>query len=109
MNHSHDDYVELLADAGIVGGLLGAWFLVLLFWRGAKSLKESRSPLDLALHIGALAACVGLLVHSFSDFNLHIPANALIFLLLAALATSSTAPPGPLPIPFHGVTHGGKR
>jgi O-antigen ligase len=109
VNHSHDDYVELLADAGIVGGLLGAWFLVLLFWRGAKSLKESRSPLDLALHIGALAACVGLLVHSFSDFNLHIPANALIFLLLAALATSSTAPPGPLPIPFHGVTHGGKR
>jgi O-antigen ligase len=99
VNHAHDDYVELLADAGIIGGLLGAWFLALLFSRGAKSLKASRSTLDLALHIGALTACVGLLVHSFSDFNFHIPANALIFMLLATLATSSTAPPGPLPVP----------
>jgi O-antigen ligase len=99
VNHAHDDYVELLADAGIAGGLLGAWFLALLFWQGAKSLKASRSTLDLALHIGALTACVGLLVHSFSDFNFHIPANALIFMLLAALATSSTAPLGPLRVP----------
>ena len=98
VNHSHDDYVELLSDAGVVGGLLGAWFLVLLFWRGAKSLGASRSTLELALHVGALTACFGLLVHSFSDFNLHIPANALIFLLLAALATSSTAPLGPTPV-----------
>ncbi|MGB6432107.1 MAG: O-antigen ligase family protein [Candidatus Acidiferrales bacterium] len=102
VDHSHDDYVELLANAGIAGGLLGAWFLVLLFWGGAKSLGASRATPDLALHIGALTACVGLLVHSFSDFNFHIPANALIFLLLATLATSATAPLGPLPVPSHG-------
>jgi O-antigen ligase len=99
VDHSHDDYVELLANAGIVGGLLGAWFLALLFWQGAKSLQASRGTLDLALHIGALAACIGILIHSFSDFNLHIAANALLFLLLATLATSSTAPPGPLAVP----------
>jgi len=95
VNHAHDDYVELLADAGIVGGLLGASFLVLLFWQGARALGESRSTTDFALHGGALTACVGLLIHSFSDFNLHIPANLLIFLLLATLATSSPEPPGP--------------
>ena len=99
VNHAHDDYVELLADGGIAGGLLGAWFLAQLFRQGAKSLRASRSSLDLALHIGAITACVGLLVHSFSDFNFHIPANALIFMLLAALATSSSAPLGPLAVP----------
>jgi O-antigen ligase len=99
VDHAHDDYVELLANAGIVGGLLGAWFLTLLFWQGARSLQASRATLDLALHIGALAACAGILIHSFSDFNLHITANALIFLLLATLVTSSTAPPGPLAVP----------
>jgi O-antigen ligase len=99
VNHAHDDYVELLADGGIAGGLLGAWFLAELFRQGAKSLRASHSSLDLALHIGAITACVGLLVHSFSDFNFHIPANALIFMLLAALATSSSAPLGPLPVP----------
>lgn len=99
VNHAHDDYVELLSDAGIVGGLLGAWFLALLIWQGANCLRASRDTTDFALHGGALTACVGLLVHSFSDFNLHIPANALIFLLLAALATSSLAPPRPLAVP----------
>jgi O-antigen ligase len=99
VNHAHDDYVELLSDAGIVGGLLGAWFLALLFWQGAKSLRASRATSDLAIHIGALTACTGLLVHSFSDFNFHIPANALIFLLLATLATTPTAPLRPLPVP----------
>jgi hypothetical protein len=33
-------------------------------------------------------ACSGFLVHSFVDFNLHIPANALLFFLMAHLATS---------------------
>jgi hypothetical protein len=36
---------------------------------------------------GALAGCFAVLVHSFFDFTLHTPANALLFLVLAALAT----------------------
>ncbi len=38
--------------------------------------------------LGALAGCAGVLVHSFFDFTLHTTANALMFLLLAALATA---------------------
>jgi hypothetical protein len=37
--------------------------------------------------LGALGGCAGVLVHSFFDFTLHTTANALLFLLLAALAT----------------------
>jgi hypothetical protein len=33
-------------------------------------------------------ACTGFLVHSLVDFNLHIPSNALLFFLMAHLATS---------------------
>ena len=40
------------------------------------------------LHVSGLVACIGILVHSFVDFNLHIPANALLFFLTAVLATS---------------------
>jgi hypothetical protein len=36
---------------------------------------------------GALAGCFAVLVHSFFDFSLHMTSNALLFLLLAALAT----------------------
>jgi hypothetical protein len=47
-----------------------------------------------ALHAGAIAAVCGILIHSFVDFNLHIPSNALLFLLQAYLATSVPLPAG---------------
>jgi hypothetical protein len=38
--------------------------------------------------IGASIAVFGLLVHSLLDFNLQIAANALLFLVIAALSVS---------------------
>ena len=88
VDHSHNDYVEALAEMGLIGGALCAAFLVLLFGEAWARLAEAQNTLDLAFHIGALAACCGLLIHSLVDFNLHIPSNALLFLLEAGLATS---------------------
>jgi O-antigen ligase len=88
VNHAHNDYAEALADTGLPGGLCGLAFLLLLF-RGAFSrLDAEQSRFSLALHAGSLAACCGLLLHSLVDFNLHLPSNALLFLLQAFLATS---------------------
>lgn len=88
VDHAHDDYAEALAETGLIGGSFCAAFLVVLFSGAWGRLTEANNALDLALHIGALAACCGLLIHSFVDFNLHIPSNALLFLLQAGLATS---------------------
>jgi len=88
VNHVHNDYIELLVDAGAIGGALGLLFLVLLFSRSWTAMNASSGSLELALHIGAFVACFGILVHSLVDFNLHIPSNALVFLLQAVLATS---------------------
>jgi O-antigen ligase len=95
VNHSHNDYAEALAETGVLGGLCGLAFLVLLFWTSWKTLIVDREAMNLAYHAGALVACFGLLVHATVDFNFHIPSNALIFLLQAALATSLT--PSSLP------------
>jgi O-antigen ligase len=95
VNHSHNDYVELLSDTGVVGGFCGLAFLILLVWIGWKNLTDDRNAMRLAFHVGALAACFGLLVHGIVDFNFHIPSNALVFLLLAALATSPASSPRP--------------
>jgi O-antigen ligase len=88
VNHSHNDYAEALAETGAVGGLCFLTFLVLLFWKAWKFLVADQDARTLAYHAGALVACFGLLIHSFVDFNFHIPSNALLFLLQAALATS---------------------
>jgi len=96
VNHSHNDYVEALAETGIIGGLCGLVFLAFLFLTSWKLLNVESDPQGFAYHTGALVACLGLLVHAGVDFNFHIPSNALIFLLQAALATSAF-PPLPLP------------
>ena len=88
VDHAHNDYLELLAETGMVGGVCGLAFIGLLFWRGLASLQSARESFARATVAGSLAACIGLLLHSLVDFNLHIPSNALIFLLLSWIATA---------------------
>lgn len=88
--HAHNDYVELLAETGAVGGLAALAFLVLLFRFALVRLARERLVFSLAARLGSLAACVGLLVHSLVDFNLHLPSHAILFLVLGAIATSGT-------------------
>jgi O-antigen ligase len=99
VNHSHNDYVEALAETGVIGGLCGLVFLVFLFWLAWKILSVEGDPRSFAYHAGALVACLGLLVHAGVDFNFHIPSNALIFLLQSVLATSAFPA---LPLPRRG-------
>lgn len=88
VDHVHNDYAELLAETGIAGGLCGAVFLIMLFASSRKRLSQEQSRYSRALHVAGTVACVGLLVHSTVDFNLHIPANGLFFLLQAAVVLS---------------------
>jgi O-antigen ligase len=90
VDHAHNDFLELLADTGLVGGLCGALFIGLLFRGGFANFQIAAGGTARALVAGPLVACAGMLLHSLVDFNLHIPSNALIFLLLAFLATTRT-------------------
>src|SRR5713226_5357408 len=87
VNHTHNDYLEALAETGLLGGLCCAWFLGVLFSESLKRLRQLNNSFAGALHLSGLAGCTGFLVHSLVDFNLHIPANALLFFLMANLAT----------------------
>jgi O-antigen ligase len=89
VDHVHNDHFELLAETGSVGAICWLTFIGLLLVYGVKNMLAQRDPAVRALQLGALVGCVGLLVHSFADFNLHIPANALLFYLLAGIASSN--------------------
>jgi O-antigen ligase len=94
VDHAHNDYLELLADTGLIGGVSMLGFIALLAWRGLFNLRAARNPVCRSLYSGSLVACAGLLLHGLVDFNSHIPSNALLFFLLAAMATSGIAEPG---------------
>jgi O-antigen ligase len=88
VNHTHNDYLEALAETGIAGGLCCAWFLGVLLAESLKRLRQLINSFTGALQLSGLVACCGFLVHSLVDFNLHIPSNALLFFLMAHLASS---------------------
>ncbi len=73
----HNDYLMFLAEGGIVSLLAFLW----LIFNALKNLVKGNS----LLARGATAGFVSLLVHSFFDFNLQIPANAWIFAVLMAI------------------------
>src|SRR5215207_7572757 len=86
LEQAHNDYLQVLSDAGIIGAVLALSFVLLLF---AKALARARSRDDFrrGVALAALSGCFGVLVHSFFDFTLHTTSNALLFLVLAAIAT----------------------
>jgi O-antigen ligase len=95
VNHRHNDYLEALAETGVLGGLCCVWFLGVLSVGSLRGLAELGSSFGAALNLSGLVGCCGLLIHSLVDFNLHIPANALLFVVAAYLATVRLQPTAP--------------
>ncbi len=83
---AHDDYVQLLSEVGLIGFAFAVSWIVGLFHSVLTRVRDHTVPLS-TLRLGAFCGCFSLLIHSFVDFNLQIPANAMFFAVLAALAT----------------------
>jgi O-antigen ligase len=94
----HNDYLQFLIEAGIVGGVLLAW-LVVAFW--ARTLRPLRAPGPMDFeYIGLLLGLGSLSLHGLVDFNHQIPANALLFVAMAAIAVARVERlPGPPRVP----------
>ncbi|HKO97109.1 MAG TPA: O-antigen ligase family protein [Pyrinomonadaceae bacterium] len=84
---AHNDYLELLASGGVVGLLIGIWF-VLIVVRRVKGNLRSRHPFHRAASLGAVIGISGVAVHSLLDFGLHMIVNAFVFTTLLVIATS---------------------
>lgn len=88
---AENDYVQFTAEMGLVGLGLLLWIVIELGrWLGRiNDLSQRQWPLYAALIAGVSA----MLVHEFFDFNLHTPANAVLFVIILALALRVARPP----------------
>ncbi len=78
----HNDYLHFTADMGMLIIPVILWILFSFFKTGAHNIS-SHSRQIWGFSLAALAAVVAILIHSISDFNLHIPSNALLFTVIA--------------------------
>jgi O-antigen ligase len=82
---AHNDYLQLLVEMGTLGFAAVLWFLLVLFRSALKKLEHWPPGTNTAVTLAAMLAITGILVHSFVDFNLQIPANAALFYILCML------------------------
>jgi len=67
VNHSHNDYLEALAETGVLGGLCCAWFLGVLFSESLNDCASSTTPLPGPCSSPGWWLGSGFLVHSLVD------------------------------------------
>jgi O-antigen ligase len=88
--YAHHDVLQLAADYGIVGFGLVIGVLACFFVHAWKLTRHAESIEQRSFALGAAAAVIALLVHSFGDFNLHIPGNALWMVTLIGLTVAQS-------------------
>jgi O-antigen ligase len=104
VNEAHNDYLQLLVEMGLLGFGAMLWFLIVLYRRALRKMKNWTSDVSGAATLACVLASVGILVHSAVDFNLQIPANAALFYVFCTIAageafTQPTRKRRPVPAP----------
>jgi O-antigen ligase len=75
---AHNDYLQGLAELGIVGFCVPLCFLVYMLILAIRSVRFANSRAIRSLALACFGALVAILVHSLADFNLYIPSNAML-------------------------------
>ena len=83
---AHNDYLQVLIELGVPGFLLLLWVMGAVAFRSYRVRKRIAGDSTLLhLHAGYLAALVALALHSFTDFGLHLAANAALLSVIVGV------------------------
>ena len=77
VSHAHNDWLELLAETGVIGFLIVSAGLGVYLIRGFAVVRSRRDRWSIWAGYGALAAVIVVGVHGVGEFLAHIPANAM--------------------------------
>jgi O-antigen ligase len=109
VNHAHNDYIEYLFEGGLVAAVVIVLFLVLYLRAWPRLVKRPRWGTLSFMQAGAGLGLLLMALHGLTEYNWHIPANAIFFALMAAVffhrgepeaapeAEAPKAKPRPLP------------
>lgn len=88
VNAAHNDYVQFLAEMGAIGLAAILWFLFAVYRHGIRTIADPESDSAPYIRLAALIGITGIVLHSFTDFNLQTPANIAVFFVLCAIVTN---------------------
>jgi O-antigen ligase len=88
VNEAHNDYLQLLAEMGVLGFGTLVWFVIVLCRNAIPKITNWTSEVSGAVTLACILGCTGIFVHSLVDFNLQIPSNAALFYVFCSIAAA---------------------
>jgi len=92
VNHAHNDYLEVASEIGVFGAVILFGSVLYIFVALVRRVGRNHDSISRATGIGAAGALAAILCHSLTDFNLYIPANALLFSVVLSLGYLTSQP-----------------
>ncbi len=84
---AHNDYLELFSELGVAGFLVFGALMLRVVVRAIRTATLAHPRLRY-LGLGCIGAFAAIAIHSFTDFNLYIPANTMLLSWIVGLAAS---------------------
>jgi putative inorganic carbon (HCO3(-)) transporter len=84
-DYAHNDYAQFASESGLLGLALLGLFVALSLGAALKAQWQRRDPLMRGMSFACVMGVTAILIHSWVDFNLQIPANAALFMVMLAL------------------------
>jgi O-antigen ligase len=91
IDYAHNDYLHMASELGLAGLFLMLWVICAALWAGFREFYLTPSTFRRGIAVGASIGIMSIALHSFVDFNLHIPANAIVFVVLLGLVMALKA------------------
>jgi O-antigen ligase len=92
---AHNDILQLASDYGLIGFGLMTAIVAFFFWHAVALARSTHSSEHRAFGMGCTIAGLAVLIHSWVDFNMHIPANSLLVAVLMGLVVAAKNGQGP--------------
>ena len=84
-HHAHNDYLEILSETGCFGLLFFFGGVIFLLIKIVKKWRARKDPFVLGITMGGIAGVMAILFHSLVEFNLHVPANAMLLFVMLGI------------------------
>ena len=85
---AHNDYLQIAVELGLTGLILTGFIIAWIVRRAYRvRIRLSDQPGWGRLHAGYCTGAIAVGLHSFTDFGLHLPANALLFAIIIGVVT----------------------
>ena len=85
VKYAENDYLQMFSETGVIGMLLLGSIVAFYCRSTLAAWKQQQSRWAIMLTTGGLSALCSLLIHSVTDFNLRVPSNAFLFIVVAAM------------------------